>query len=101
MPYIAEQDRVKFNGDDPFEAGRPKIRDDADRANGWGEINFLITSLLDEYIHRVGLSYATLNGAIGALECCKLELYRRLVATYEEVKIKENGDVYRTVSKRE
>jgi hypothetical protein len=34
------------------------------------------------------------NDVIGALECCKLELYRRMVAPYENTKIKENGDVY-------
>lgn len=31
---------------------------------------------------------------IGALECCKLELYRRIAAPYEDIKIGENGDVY-------
>jgi len=32
--------------------------------------------------------------AIGALECAKLELYRRVAAPYEDTKIAENGDVY-------
>jgi hypothetical protein len=31
---------------------------------------------------------------IGALECCKLELYRMLIAPYEDAKINENGGVY-------
>ena len=31
---------------------------------------------------------------MGALECAKLELYRRVAAPYEDVKIMENGDVY-------
>ena len=35
-----------------------------------------------------------LNAAIGVLECAKLELYRRVVAMYEDGKIKENGDVF-------
>ncbi len=30
---------------------------------------------------------------IGALRCCELEIYRRLAAPYEDLKIKENGDV--------
>jgi hypothetical protein len=38
--------------------------------------------------------YANLNEMIGALECCKLELYRILTAPYEDVKIEENGGVY-------
>jgi hypothetical protein len=41
---------------------------------------------------RVG--YAEINEVVGVLECCKLELYRRLAAPYEDTKIKENGDVY-------
>jgi hypothetical protein len=32
--------------------------------------------------------------AIGALECCKLEFYRRVAVPYEDRKIKSNGDVY-------
>jgi hypothetical protein len=27
------------------------------------------------------------------LECCKLELYRKIAAPYEDIKIQENGDV--------
>lgn len=30
----------------------------------------------------------------GALECTKLELYRRRVADYEDQKIADNGDAY-------
>jgi hypothetical protein len=32
--------------------------------------------------------------AVGAIECCKLEFYRRVAVPYEERKIKTNGDVY-------
>jgi len=35
-----------------------------------------------------------INAIIGALECAKLELYRRVAAPYEDDKIAENGDVY-------
>jgi hypothetical protein len=38
--------------------------------------------------------YADFNNAVGALECAKFELYRRLVAPYEDFKMAENGDVY-------
>jgi hypothetical protein len=31
---------------------------------------------------------------IGALECAKLELYRRLASPYEDLKIADNGDIY-------
>jgi hypothetical protein len=63
-------------------------------AESGGELNYLITTLIQEYILREGLSYATLNEVIGVLECAKLELYRRVVTPYEDSKIQENGDVY-------
>jgi len=37
--------------------------------------------------------YHWYNRMMGMMECCKLELYRRLVAPYEDKKIIENGDV--------
>jgi hypothetical protein len=30
---------------------------------------------------------------VGALECCKLELYRKRIAPYEELKERENGPI--------
>jgi len=59
-----------------------------------GELNYLITRLADNYLDGRGFCYATINDVIGALECAKLELYRRLAAPYEDTKIAENGDVY-------
>lgn len=80
MPYIKPQ----FRAD-----ARLKPRDP-------GELNFAITTLIDEFLSGAGLSYNTLNAAIGVLECAKLELYRRLAAPYEEIKKTQNGDVYKT-----
>lgn len=59
-----------------------------------GQLNYIITKLLDNFIIENKLCYTNLNSAIGILECAKMELYRRLVAPYEDIKIKENGDVY-------
>jgi len=61
-----------------------------------GDMNYMITTLCDEYLQRKGLRYEHLNAIIGALECAKLEMYRRLAAPYENQKILENGDVYDT-----
>jgi len=47
---------------------------------------------------RKGVKYATLNTVIGVLECAKLELYRRVVADYEDQKCEENGDVYDSIT---
>lgn len=59
-----------------------------------GELNFVISAICDEIIKEKGLCYATINEIVGALECCKLEIYRRIAAPYEDIKIKENGDVF-------
>ena len=63
-----------------------------------GELNFQITQLVDRYLLRKGVKYATLNTVIGVLECAKLELYRRVVADYEDQKCEENGDVYDSIT---
>jgi hypothetical protein len=58
-----------------------------------GDLNYFITTSCDHYLGK-DLSYAKINEVIGALECVKLEMYRRLAAPYEDQKIVENGDVY-------
>lgn len=83
MPYIELTDR------DALESG-----DVAPRTAG--ELNFVLTRLVDDYVERNGLRYATLNEVVGVLECAKLELYRRLAAPYEDRKRQENGEVYRS-----
>ena len=60
-----------------------------------GELNYAISMMIKEYVGTFGLSYSTLNEVVGVLECAKLEVYRRMVAPYEDTKIEENGDVYK------
>jgi hypothetical protein len=60
-----------------------------------GELNFVVTYLCDRYL-KDDLSYNRINEVIGVLECCKTELYRRIAAPYEDTKIMEHGDVYKT-----
>lgn len=84
MPYISqEQKEVLSTAEDPFKA-----------MEGPGDMNFVISTILNEYIKDKGLSYSTINEVIGILECAKLELYRRIAVPYENKKIAENGDVY-------
>ena len=59
-----------------------------------GELNYIFTQIIRGHIDTYGLNYSNVNVILGALEGAKLELYRRLAAPYEDVKIKENGDVY-------
>ena len=59
-----------------------------------GELNYVITNQLVNYIFLNGESYQTFNDIMGALEGAKLEIYRRQISPYEDVKARENGDVY-------
>ena len=81
MPYIKQEDRKDLNVSGIF----PETP---------GELNFVITSIVRDYLYDVGVSYVEINEVIGVLECVKLELYRRIAIPYEDRKILENGDVY-------
>ena len=59
-----------------------------------GVFNYVITKLALGVI-GVETKYSKINDVVGAMECCKLELYRRLAANYEDGKAKDNGDVYK------
>jgi len=82
MPYIRDERRRKVC---PFTS---KSADSA------GELNYQLTMLCQEYLFNKGECYQTYNDIIGALEGCKMEMYRRKVAPYEDTKIKENSDVW-------
>lgn len=62
-----------------------------------GDLNYVMTTLIDNYISRIGCTYPTLNSLIGVLACMQQELYRRVVAPYEDEKIRINGDAFTTV----
>lgn len=59
-----------------------------------GELNYIFTLIIKEYLEVQGESYQAYNDIIGALEGAKLELYRRRIAPYENAKRDINGDVY-------
>lgn len=58
-----------------------------------GDLNYQIHKVIEKYVRDAGESYATYNEIVGALECIKLEVYRRAVAPYEDQKIRDNGDI--------
>ncbi len=94
MPYIKQQDREKLHSN--TQLGRQMSQDCgiAFNAENAGELNYCITLLIMDYYERTGGRYQQINDVLGALEGAKLEFYRRIVASYEDKKIKENGDVY-------
>jgi hypothetical protein len=56
-----------------------------------GDVVYALYLLVDELYTYGG--FEELSDGIKVLEAAKLEFYRRRVAPYEDIKIKENGDV--------
>lgn len=82
MPYILEQDKKRLD---------PHIKPLSDEIKTSGELNYVITMLLQGQKPKC---YEDYNKLMGVLESCKLEFYRRAVAKYEDEKIESNTDVY-------
>lgn len=85
MPYVDQEARKQLNvGAVPRKAG---------------ELNYVLTKACLRYLRNIEgpgrkLGYQDFNDVIGALECAKMELYRRMISPYEDVKKTENGDVF-------
>jgi hypothetical protein len=62
-----------------------------------GDLNFVVSTFIANYIRNCGLKYAVVNEMVGALECAKMELNRVIVGPYEDRKIAENGGVYQGI----
>lgn len=81
MPYIPQKDRIPAS----------KRGYEAQSA---GELNYAITRLCDLWLRDFGTNYHSINTIVGALECAKLEFYRRIAAQHEDAAVLRNGDVY-------
>lgn len=83
MPYISQVSRVDIDY---------RLEPLVEFVATPGQANYAITALLLRALRPQ--TYTEYNSVIGVLECCKLEMYRRAVAPYEDRKASENGDVY-------
>jgi hypothetical protein len=88
MPYVDQASRARLQAivDACAQTLPPEVTA--------GELNYLLTRLALEFLRRRGLSYQSLNDVSGALHNCASEIYRRVVAPYEDGKIRANGDVF-------
>lgn len=59
-----------------------------------GDLNYALTITCLDFLSNTEGRYADYATVVGALECAKLEFYRRAVAVYEDECIERNGDVY-------
>lgn len=87
MPYIAPENRP------PWDDALGLVLEQIEHGMTPGDLNYVLTSICHAYVRRRGLNYTHLNDVVGVLEAAKLEFYRRVVAPYEDEKIKLNGDL--------
>jgi len=59
-----------------------------------GDLNYIITKIIDRWVSSKGSSYATINEVVGVLNCVVAEFNRRVVGPYEDIKKDVNDDVY-------
>jgi hypothetical protein len=96
VPYLNRTFRDELNllgGFDEFRDYMTGLYRDEDWA---GAINYVNYSLLKSRMtHDDGKwkRYWKFAMWVGTMMCCILEVYRRIIAPYEDVKIQENGDV--------
>ena len=82
MPYLKAEVRRELD------SGR--------KPSSCGELNYAVTKMCVEYMaENPWTAYGTMNNVVGVLENVKLEMYRRLLAPFEDSKLAENGDVFR------
>jgi len=92
MPYLTQEDRkaleeAEASGNFYIYLGSLELRKFA------GHLNFIIFKTVRVWIYHNKVSYFSFATIVGTIVCCVLEIYRRLVAPYENSKIKQNGDV--------
>lgn len=83
MPYITQHRR------DELEFGTIGMV----RPENPGELNYCLTKIMVNYMGE-GPRYSDVNEIIGAVECAKQELYRRVAVPIEEIACATRGDVY-------
>ncbi len=93
MPYITQAQRANLDGAIDELANRVRLTCEQDKKRPDGMLNYIMTKLLLKTVAK-DLRYINLQRAVGCLECCKLELYRKKAAPYEDRKAADNGEVY-------
>jgi len=93
MPYVKQEQRdvidPMMDGIMAYVGGTTRTEDLAA-----GNLNYIITKIISEWVLSKGLRYATINEVKGVLHSVIDEFDRRVVGPYEDRKIEDNGDVY-------
>jgi len=84
MPYITEHRKKSME---------PEIYNLSILIENKGDLNYAICELVARIITQTGVNYTNMSEKIDAVHDAETELRRRLLNPYEDMKIKENGDV--------
>ena len=96
MPYIDEQERVELDNqiDNMILAirnNKTNLNNPHDFSNYLGRINYCFSRIIYGVMRDV--SYRNIAMVTGVLENIKQEYYRRVAEPYEDIKIRQNGDI--------
>ena len=96
MPYIDEQERVELDNqiDNMILAirnNKTNLNNPHDFSNYLGRINYCFSRIIYGVMRDV--SYRNIAMVTGVLENIKQEYYRRIAEPYEDIKIRQNGDI--------
>lgn len=80
-PYIPDDERNRVQAEGIGAGSAP------------GHLAYAMTLMCKAYLGK-GPRFNEYAAVLGVLEAVKLELYRRMVAPFEDEKIKSNGDVF-------
>ena len=94
MPYLNKdfKHEIAENGGTPFFSYMESIHKDENWA---GAVNYINYTILKRRMSREQgrwSRYWRFALWVGTMICCVLEVYRRIIAPYENEKIEENGD---------
>lgn len=94
MPYIRKEERERY--DEAIDKITSLLLNKFPGDNGKyftvGDLNYIVSSIVWT-LFDVNPSYTRGNELVGVLECIKQEFIRRRLNGYEDLKIKENGDI--------
>ena len=108
MPYIKEENRYQLDGcvehmigclkgnvspnkDNPYSNPYKEKLTNDEFLSVCGDINYAFSRIISGVMGDV--SYPKIAIITGVLENIKQEFYRRVASSYEDLKIKQNGDI--------
>ena len=90
MPYTQQERRKILDGHIKRLSEDLAYMMDGDK----GDLNYVISRIVTLFVAAKGLSYKNASDGMAAMNDAALEWYCRVMRPYEDMKKRENGDVY-------